>query len=75
MSEEFSFVGYGPFDVVPRYTLYPFTGDELAVQDNVAECGVVATPVPETVIVDGEFVALLAMLTLPFTNPAAAGAN
>ena len=49
--------------------------DELAVQDNVTECGVVATPVPESVIADGEFVALLAMLTLPFTSPAAAGAN
>jgi hypothetical protein len=37
--------------------------------------GVAATPVPDSVIADGEFVALLAMLTLPFTNPAAAGAN
>jgi hypothetical protein len=47
----------------------------LAVQDNTTECGVTDTPVPETAIVDGEFVALLAMLTLPLTNPAAAGAN
>jgi hypothetical protein len=74
-SEAFSFVGYGPLDVVPRYTLYPFTGDELAVQNNVAVWGVVATPVPEVIIAAGEFVALLAMLTLPFTIPAAVGAN
>jgi hypothetical protein len=34
-----------------------------------------ATPVPDSVIAAGEFVASLAMLTLPFTSPAAAGAN
>jgi hypothetical protein len=37
--------------------------------------GVVETPVPDSVIVAGEFVALLAMLTLPLTNPEAAGVN
>ena len=37
--------------------------------------GVDATPVPDSVIAAGEFVALLAMLTLPLTNPAADGAN
>jgi hypothetical protein len=37
--------------------------------------GVVETPVPDSVMADGEFVALLAMLTLPLTNPAAAGVN
>jgi hypothetical protein len=49
--------------------------DELGVQDNATEWAAAATPVPDTVIADGEFVALLAMLTLPFTSPAAAGAN
>lgn len=38
-------------------------------------CGVVATPVPETLIVAGEFVVLLEMLTLPVTAPAVPGAN
>jgi hypothetical protein len=74
-SEEFSFVEYGPFDVVPRYTLYPLTADGLAVQDNATERGVTATPVPESAIAAGEFVALLVMLTLPLTNPAVPGAN
>jgi hypothetical protein len=36
---------------------------------------VTATPVPEAVIVDGEFVALLATLTLPETLPAPVGAK
>jgi len=49
--------------------------DELAVQDSATEWTAAATPVPESVIADGEFVALLAMLTPPFTKPAAAGAN
>jgi hypothetical protein len=49
--------------------------DVLAVQDNATEWGVAATPVPDSAMADGEFVALLAMLTLPFTNPAAAGVN
>jgi hypothetical protein len=49
--------------------------DVLAVQDIATEWGATDTPVPETVIVDGEFVALLAILTLPVTNPAAVGAN
>jgi hypothetical protein len=49
--------------------------DVLAVQDNATVWGVAATPVPESVIPAGEFVALLAMLTLPLTNPAAAGVN
>ena len=35
----------------------------------------VETPVPETLIVAGELVALLAMLTLPLTAPAVPGAN
>jgi hypothetical protein len=49
--------------------------DELAVQDSATVWGVVETPVPDSVIVAGEFVALLAMLTLPLTNPEAAGVN
>jgi len=49
--------------------------DVLAVQDNATEWTAAATPVPESVIAAGEFVALLAMLTLPLTNPAADGAN
>jgi hypothetical protein len=36
---------------------------------------VIATPVAESAIAVGEFVALLVMLTLPLTNPAAPGAN
>lgn len=47
----------------------------LAVQDRATECGVTATPVPESAIAVGEFVALLEMLTLPLTDPAAPGAN
>jgi hypothetical protein len=38
-------------------------------------CGVVETPVPETVIVAGEFVASLEIETLPDTAPAVEGAN
>ena len=34
-----------------------------------------ATPVPESAIAVGEFVALLVMLTLPLTNPPVVGAN
>ena len=49
--------------------------DVLAVQDIATEWRLTEAPVPETVIVDGEFVALLAILTLPLTNPAAVGAN
>ena len=36
---------------------------------------VIATPVPDTASVAGEFVALLAMVTLPLTAPALFGAN
>jgi hypothetical protein len=49
--------------------------DVLAVQDIATLAGVTDTPVPETVIVEGEFVALLAMPTLPLISPAAVGAN
>jgi hypothetical protein len=47
----------------------------LASQVSATVCGVVETPVPDTLIVAGEFVALLAILTLPLTVPAPVGAN
>jgi len=49
------------------------TDDGLAVQARPTVC--VWTPVPDRVMVAGEFVALLAMVTLPVTAPAAVGAN
>jgi len=61
--------------VVPRYTLYPATLLEaLAVQDNPTDVAA-ATPVPETAMLVGEFVALLDIFTVPVTAPAAAGSN
>jgi hypothetical protein len=72
--EDVSFVEYGPLGVVPRYTLYPTTDDVLAFQFNPTVC-CVATPVPVTEIVEGEFVALLVIDTEPFTAPALVGAN
>jgi hypothetical protein len=47
----------------------------LAVQASATVCGVVDTPVPEVLIVAGEFVASLVMDTLPVTAPAVVGAN
>ena len=47
----------------------------LAVQASATVCGVVATPVPETLTVAGEFVASLVTLTLALTAPAVPGAN
>jgi hypothetical protein len=55
--------------------LYPLTVDVLAVQASDTVCGVVDMPVPETLIVAGELVASLEIVTVPFTTPAAAGAN
>lgn len=49
--------------------------DVLAVHVSKTVGGVVETPVPERLIVAGEFVASLAMLTLPLTVPAVPGAN
>jgi hypothetical protein len=74
-AEVFSFVEYGPPSVVPRYTLYPTTDDVLAFHVNPTVCVVAATPVPLSEIVAGEFVALLVIVTLPVTAPAAVGAN
>jgi hypothetical protein len=47
--------------------------DGLAIQDKAAEWATGWTPVPDRVIVAGEFEALLVTLTLPVTLPAAAG--
>jgi hypothetical protein len=46
----------------------------LAFQVNPTVC-CVATPVPDTLIVAGEFVALLVICTEPVTAPAVVGAN
>ena len=51
------------------------TVDVLAVQFNVAEWEIGWTPVPDKVIVAGEFEALLATPMLPGTVPVPAGAN
>jgi hypothetical protein len=66
---------YGPPLTVERYTLYPDGVGVLAVQVSVTECATGCTPVPERVIVAGEFVALLAIVTLPVMLPAAVGEN
>ena len=60
---------------MPRYTLYPMTVDGLAIQDKLAEWATGWTPVPDRVIVAGEFEASLVTLTLPTTLPAVAGAK
>jgi len=72
IGEEVCFV-YGPPVTVDRYTLYPLTVDVLAVQVSVTECEAGWTPVPESVIVAGELVALLVTVTLPGSEPALAG--
>ncbi len=66
--EEFNFVK-GPPEAVERYTLYPATADVLAVQDNATECALAWMPVPESEMTAGEFVALLATVTLPVKVP------
>src|SRR3984885_15590198 len=47
----------------------------LAVQPRATVCGVVDTPVPEVLMVDGELVASLLIKTLPVTAPVVVGAN
>jgi hypothetical protein len=47
----------------------------LALQLRSAECGSGAVPVPDSVAVAGEFVAVLTKDTDPFAGPLAAGAN
>jgi hypothetical protein len=60
--------------VVPRYSLYPTMSEEvLAVQDRATDSGV--TPVPESEIVAGEFVALLATVTVPLSAPGVTGSK
>jgi len=51
------------------------TTDVLAVQVIATECDTACTPVPESVTVDGELVALLVTVTLPGRSPAADGAK
>ena len=47
----------------------------LAVQDNVAECELALTPDPDTEMMAGELVAVLAMVIIPARFPVAAGAK
>jgi hypothetical protein len=55
--------------------LYPLTVEVLAVQVSVTECDATWTPVPESVTVAGELLALLVTVTLPGSDPALAGVN
>ena len=64
-------VALSPPDAVPLKTLYVTPVVGLACHDKMTEC----IPVPERLIVAGEFVALLAILTLPLTDPPDVGAN
>ena len=67
---------YGPPEVWERYTLYPATTETLGVQVSDTEGGVVdVLPVPERVMLFGEFVALLVTVTVAVKLPAAVGAN
>ena len=70
---------YGPPETSERYTSYPATVDALGVQVSDTEWETVwedvAAPSPEREIVAGEFVALLATVTLPDKLPAATGEN
>ena len=53
--------------------MYPATAEVLAVQDNVAECELGRTPGPESEMMAGELVALLATVMLPARFPATVG--
>jgi hypothetical protein len=55
--------------------LYPATVDVLGVQLRATDGLAVCTPAPDRAIVAGEFVALLATVTLPGKLPAAVGVN
>jgi hypothetical protein len=61
--------------VVERYTLYPTTADVLAVHESATEWEIGCVPVPVSEMLIGEFVALLATVTLPETVAADPGAN
>jgi hypothetical protein len=68
-------IEYGPPETWERYTSYPATDEVLGVQVSATEWETVCVPSPEREIVAGEFVALLATVTLPGKLPAAAGEN
>ena len=53
--------------------MYPTTAEALAVQNNVAECELGRTPGPESEMMAGELVALLATEMLPVMFPATVG--
>jgi hypothetical protein len=55
--------------------LYPETVEVLAVQLSATECAAGCTPVPDSVTLAGEPLALLTIETLPVTLPAADGLN
>jgi hypothetical protein len=56
--------------------LYPATTEVLAIQVNITEWETVCcVPTPDNEIAAGEFVALLATVTLPDKLPAATGEN
>jgi hypothetical protein len=72
MGDEFSGVVPSPPGAVPRNTLYVTPVVELAIHWSKTEC----VPVPDRLTTAGEFVALLAMLTLaPATAPSVVGAK
>ena len=70
---------YGPPETSDRYTSYPATADGLAVQVSDTEWETdwedVAVPPPASEMVAGEFVALLATVTVPGKLPEATGEN
>ena len=55
--------------------MYPATADVLGVQDSATEWETICMPSPEREIVAGEFVALLATVTLPGKLPVVMGRN
>ena len=56
---------YGPPESSERYTSYPATADVLGVQVSCTAWDPACVPSPERAIFAGEFVALLATVTLP----------
>ena len=72
---EFSCV-YGPPDFVPRYTKYPVTVELLRSQDSATVWfAAAAAPDPDRDIFSGEFAALLVIVSVPVTLPAALGSK
>jgi len=67
---------YGPPAFVLRYTKYPFTVELLRSQDSATVCFAAATaPDPDRDIFIGEFGALLVIVSVPVTLPAALGSK